>query len=121
MSIGVDLCSIARLGKIIGQYQDRFVKKIYTPEEITYCQRFHDPNPSFAVRFAAKEAFLKALGTGLREGIRWQDIAVINDDLGKPHLKITGRAAELLAGRRVELSLSHTHQNAIAFVLLQEK
>jgi holo-[acyl-carrier protein] synthase len=118
MSVGVDICEINRFGKIIEKHQERFLNKIFTLEEIRYCQRKHDPNPSFAVRFAAKEAFLKALGTGLRDGIKWREVEVKNDELGKPYLKITGRAGELLKGREVQISLSHTHQNAIAFVIL---
>ncbi len=119
MSIGVDICEIKRLGRIIEQYDKRFVNKIFTSEEIKYCRRMHDPNPSFAVRFAAKEAFLKALGTGLRDGIRWRDIEVRNDASGKPYMRITGRPAELLKGREIQVSLSHTRDNAIAFVVLK--
>jgi holo-[acyl-carrier protein] synthase len=119
MSIGVDICEIDRLRKIIEQHHERFINKIFTPEEIKYCQRKQDPAPSFAVRFAAKEALLKALGTGLRDGIRWRDMEVTNDPHGKPFLRVTGRAGELLKGRQVEVSLSHTGENAIAFVLLK--
>jgi holo-[acyl-carrier protein] synthase len=118
MSVGVDMCEIKRLGRIIDQHGDRFLNKVYTLHEILYCRKMCDPNPSFAVRFAAKEAFLKALGTGLRDGIRWHEIEIINDELGKPAMHITGRAAELLDGRQVALSMSHTRDNAIAFVLL---
>ncbi len=118
MSIGVDLCDVKRLGRIIDQYGERFVNKIFTSEEISYCRRKRDPAPSFAVRFAAKEAFLKALGTGLRDGIRWRDIEVRNDHLGKPYLRISGRPAELLNGRKIQVSLSHTHENAVAFVMI---
>ena len=118
MSIGVDMCEIKRLGRIIEQHGDRFLSKVYTTQEIRYCRKMQDPKPSFAVRFAAKEAFLKALGTGLRDGIRWREMEIINDELGKPGMHITGRAAELLDGRKVALSMSHTRENAIAFVLL---
>jgi len=119
MSVGVDICEIKRLGRIIEQHGERFLNRVYTRHEIRYCRKMHDPNPSFAVRFAAKEAFLKALGTGLRDGIRWCDMEIMNDEQGKPVMHITGRAADLLDGRQVALSMSHTRDNAIAFVLLK--
>ncbi len=81
-----------------------------------------DPSPHLAARFAAKEAFLKALGTGLRDGLSWQQIGVVRDQLGCPSLDLSGRAAELLAARgasRAHLSFSHDGDYAVATVILE--
>jgi holo-[acyl-carrier protein] synthase len=121
VSIGVDICEINRLQKIILQHQTRFLAKVFTSSEIAYCEKKVDKYPSYAARFAAKEAVLKALGTGLRLGLNWKDIEVHNDDLGKPHLKFYGKTGEVIENRKVLLSLSHTKNNAIAFVIVEGK
>jgi holo-[acyl-carrier protein] synthase len=120
-SIGVDICEINRLQRIIIKHQNRFLAKVYTPTEIAYCNKKIDKFSSFAARFAAKEAVFKALGTGLRMGINWKDIEVNNDSLGRPYLKFYGKTNEMIADRKAFLSLSHTDQNAIAFVIIEGK
>ena len=116
-SIGVDICDVLRIKKIEEEYHNRFLQKVYTTHEIQYCFSKHDKHASLAARFAAKEAFLKALGTGLRNELRWKDIEVFNDNLGKPSLRFYNHAAQLTDGQRVHLSLSHTKDNAIALSL----
>jgi holo-[acyl-carrier protein] synthase len=119
-SIGVDLCDVQRLDKIIKEHGERFVNRVYTGVEIAYCAKKFDGSAGYAARFAAKEALLKALGTGLREGITWKDMEVINDELGKPDFKFYGRIPSLIGNRRVLLSLAHTHEYAVAFVVIEE-
>ena len=117
-SIGVDICDIPRITKIIKQHKQKFLSKIFTTHEIAYCTKKVDVYPYYAARFAAKEALLKALGTGLRDGLNWKDIEVQNDSLGKPFFKFCGKTAQLLGKRSVLLSLSHGKDSAIAFVII---
>lgn len=117
-AIGVDLCEVARIEKIINQSGVRFLEKVFTENERKYCGEKHNRAECFAARFAAKEAMLKALGTGLRAGIKWKDIEVINDELGKPSFRFYNRCAENTAGCNVLLSISHTAHTAAAFVVI---
>jgi holo-[acyl-carrier protein] synthase len=119
VSIGVDLCDIPRLSKLITEHGDRFLKKVFTAGEISYCSGKVNGILNFAARFAAKEALLKALGTGLRAEMNWKDVEVLNDALGKPYFKFYGQIAEYLGERKVLLSLAHTADNALAFVLIE--
>jgi holo-[acyl-carrier protein] synthase len=120
--IGVDLIEIDRIKQAIERNGQRFVDRVYTKAEQEYCAQ----RPSFAcyaARFTAKEAFLKALGTGLRKGMRWQDIEVYTDDLGKPHVQLYGylqERAEQEKFERVHLSLSHSSAYAIAHVIIEQ-
>jgi holo-[acyl-carrier protein] synthase len=118
-SIGVDICDIKRMRDIENKFKKRFLQKIFTPAEISYCEKKYDKHSSYAGRFAAKEAFLKALGTGLRDGFLWKDIEVENDDLGKPYFKFHGQTAKVISARTVHLSISHTDKDAVAFVLIE--
>jgi holo-[acyl-carrier protein] synthase len=118
-SIGVDICDIGRLREIEEKHQNRFLQKVFTPAEILYCEKKYDKHSSYAARFAAKEACLKALGTGLRDGFLWKDIEVENDDLGKPFFKFHGQTAKVISTRHVYLSISHTDRDAIAFVIIE--
>lgn len=101
----------------------RFGTRVFTPSETAYCEaRGTAAHQSYAARFAAKEAFLKAISTGWRGRIKWQDIEVESDDNGTPSLSIRGEAARIMAERgasRVHLSLSHTAEHAMAFVILE--
>ncbi len=117
--IGTDICDIKRIARIIEQQGDRFLAKVFTKTEIEYCSNKHTKAECFAARFAAKEAFLKALGTGLRDGLRWKDMEIENDELGKPILNLYGKCAERTTGSKVLISLSHTENAAIAFVVIE--
>jgi holo-[acyl-carrier protein] synthase len=119
VSIGVDICDVKRIKNLEEKHHLKFLEKVFTPTEIQYCFKKVTKHTSLAARFAAKEAFLKALGTGLRSGLQWKEIEVENDDLGKPHLKLYGETAAIIGGRNVHLSLSHTDENAIAFVIIE--
>lgn len=118
--IGVDIVEINRFKRIIEKYGDRFLSRVFTRDEISYCQnKVNLGAPSYSVRFAAKEALFKAIGTGLRHGLTWKDIEVINDDLGKPFFKFYGKTADIISNQKVLLSLSHSLENSIAFVIIE--
>jgi len=122
IGIGIDLVSIERLRGVLDRYGARFLERVLTAEERAYCERHQDSAPPVASRFAAKEAVLKALGTGLARGIRWQDLEVRRTGQGPPTLHLTGRAAEEAAALgvdRIHLSLSHDRDTAVAMVVLE--
>jgi holo-[acyl-carrier protein] synthase len=121
---GIDIVSIERIEKMTERWGDHFLGRVYTEREISRCQRQSRPPECFAIRFAAKEAFLKAIGSGLRYGIQWTDIEVENDPAGKPFLSFHRRAKEILQNRRIErtfVTLSHDRPFAVAHVLLEGK
>jgi holo-[acyl-carrier protein] synthase len=118
-AIGVDICEVKRIETIISRYQQRILQRLYTPNEIAYCTGIKPKFQSYAARFAAKEAFLKALGTGLRGGLQWKDIEVLNDPLGKPYFRFYNKALEVIGKNQVLLSLAHTAENAVAFVMIR--
>ena len=120
--IGVDLVEIDRMERAITRSGPRLVERLYTADERAYCSAKRLPSPCFAARFACKEAFLKALGTGLRKHMRWRDIEVRRDPLGKPFLHLHGYLRERCADagiRHIHLSLSHSAGHAIAQVVLE--
>jgi len=119
---GIDIVDISRFERFVSEENVALFRRLFTSAEIDYCSARKRSAQHFALRFAAKEALLKALGTGLRDGLSWQDIEVVNDQLGKPDLKLYGRAAQLAAERGVTgcfLSLSHDGNCAIASVILE--
>lgn len=119
---GIDIVNIERIENVVKRWGDRFLERVYTDREINWCQRKAHPSECFAIRFAAKEAFLKAIGSGLRNGIQWTDIEVENDPLGRPFLLFYRRAKEVLQTSRIErthLTLSHDRPFAVAHVLLE--
>ena len=120
--IGVDLIEIERMAQAIARTGPRLIERLYTDVEQAYCRTQHLPYACYAARFAAKEALLKALGTGLREHMRWRDIEVWRDDLGKPSLRLYGYLHERCVTegiQHVHLSLSHSATCAIAQVILE--
>src|SRR5947207_15062285 len=119
--IGVDLVNIPRMRDVIDRWQDRFLRRVFTEAEIAYCRARRDPVPHFAARFAAKEAGLKALGTGLRLGMSWRELEVRRERGGPPTLVLSGRSRELARARGAErmlLALSHDGDYAIAQAML---
>lgn len=121
LGIGIDLVKNERIKELIIKYKEHFLNKVYTESEIEYCQKKAEPAVSFAARFAAKEALLKALGTGLRNS-SWQDIKVENDNLGKPVLKLTGSTkskSEKIGVKSIFLSISHEKDYSVAQVVLE--
>jgi holo-[acyl-carrier protein] synthase len=120
---GVDLCEVGRIREAIERFGEKFVRRVYTPGEIAYVERKANRFERYAARFAAKEAGMKAIGTGWRRGVRWQDFEVANLASGKPALLFHGVAAEVaekLGVRNVSLSLTHTAAQGMAFVILED-
>ena len=120
--IGVDIVKVDRIERAVERWGYRFLKRIFTPAEIERCQQRARPAQCLALRFAAKEAFAKALGLGMRKGLRWRDIEVVHDDLGKPDLLLHNQAQRLLEAveaSRTWLSLSDERESAVAVVVLE--
>ncbi|MBW2302519.1 MAG: holo-ACP synthase [Deltaproteobacteria bacterium] len=120
--IGVDLANIRRIEKVLIRWKDRFIKRVYTPEEAALCLGRPFPPSAFALRFAAKEAFSKALGLGMKKGVRWRDIEVYHAPSGKPELRLHGRSLEICRRNgieRVHLSLSDDGEYGVAMVVLE--
>jgi holo-[acyl-carrier protein] synthase len=118
--VGIDIVKIDRIRKSVQDHGDRFLEKIYTEGEIAYCRRMKNPYPSLAVRFAAKEAAIKALSP--QDSLSFRDIEVLNDEKGKPELNISGRLGEMLGEkgiRAAHLSLSHEKDYGVAFVVFE--
>lgn len=122
LGTGVDLCEVDRIRESVEKYGDRFLNRIYTPHEIAYCMRKANKYERLAARFAAKEAGMKAIGTGWSGGVRWVDFEVVNLPSGRPTLKLDGAAravAEKLGVKAVQLSLTHTVSMSLAYVILE--
>ena|SRR5436190_3672283 len=120
---GVDLAEVPRIREAIERFGDRFVKRVYTAAEIAYVERRRAGRfERYAARFAAKEAGMKAIGTGWRHGVRWQDFEVANLPSGKPTLRFHGKAAEFaerLGVKNIALSLTHTAETGLAVLTLE--
>ena len=120
---GVDLAEVPRIRASIERYGARFIERVYTPAEIAYVERKANRFERYAARFAAKEAGMKAIGTGWRRGVRWQDFEVANLPTGKPTLRLHGVAAQValrLGVKNISLSLTHTAETALAHVILED-
>jgi holo-[acyl-carrier protein] synthase len=119
---GIDIVEVPRIAKSIERFGERFLHRIYTPSEIRYCDSKANRIERYAARFAAKEAGMKALGTGMR-GVSWQGFEVGREPTGRPTMLFHGRAAEVakrLGVRRAHLSVSHTEEHAVAYVLIED-
>lgn len=123
LGTGVDLCEVDRIQKAIeSSYGKRFVERVYTPLEIAYTESKANKWERYAARFAAKEAGMKALGTGWRDGLGWHDLEVANLASGRPTLRLYRKAAEIAAKlgvTNISLSLTHTAQQGMALVILE--
>jgi holo-[acyl-carrier protein] synthase len=122
IGIGIDIVKIDRIERMMTRWGNHFLGRIFTEKEIARCQKRAHPAGCFATRFAAKEAFLKAIGWGLRNGIRWTDIEVDNDPLGRPFVSPHRRAKKALQVQEIQkalLTLSHESTYAVAYVILE--
>ena len=120
LSSGVDIIEISRIKRVLDRYAQRFLHRVYTEGEIAYCR---GRAPNLAARFAAKEATMKALGTGVR-GVGWKDIEITRRESGAPGVLLHGRAqrrAQRLGVLDIALSLSHSREYAVAFVVIQQE
>ena len=122
LGTGIDLAEVGRIRDAIARYGDRFIHRIYTAAEIAYVERKANRFERYAGRFAAKEAGMKAIGTGWKRGVRWQDFEVANLPSGRPTLRLHGEA-ERLAGKMgvksISLSITHTAELGMAHVILE--
>ncbi len=122
VGLGVDIAEVDRIEAAIKRHGAPFVERLFTPAEVSYCEQHKNRFERYAARFAAKEAAMKALGTGWRHGIRWRDIEVANEPGGKPTLRLAGVAAEFAARlgvKSISLSLTHSGNLALAQVIFE--
>ena len=120
--IGIDTVEISRFRRFLEEGNQAIIARIFCRGERDRCNVRKDAASCYAARFAAKEAFLKALGSGLRDGISWHDMEVVNNESGKPDLRLTGRAHKIFAEKGLGtafLSLSHDGGQAVAMVVLE--
>ncbi len=121
--IGVDIVNIRRMARVIDKWGIRFLQRVFTEKEITSCFQGSKSESSLTLRFAAKEAFSKAIGVGMRKGIRWQDIEIVHNTMGQPDLNLTGKARSFCHANgivRWHVSLSDDGDYGIASVVLEK-
>lgn len=112
--IGTDIIEVSRIAANIQKHGQKFLDKVFTKEEQAYCLSFRESNRNFAGRFAAKEAIVKALGTGLSHGLNWLDIEILNNQQGKPYLLLSDTFKEHFNHPKIHISISHCHEYATA-------
>lgn len=123
VGLGVDIAEVDRIEAAIRRHGDSFLRRVFTAAEITYCERHRNKAERYAGRFAAKEAAMKALGTGWRKGVRWLDIEVARNSSGKPSILLAGRAKEFatkLGVKHISLSITHSGNTALAEVVFED-
>jgi holo-[acyl-carrier protein] synthase len=123
LGMGSDLAEVDRIQQSVERYGVRFLERVYTEIERSYSMRKKNYAERLAGRFAAKEAGMKAIGTGWRRGVTWKDFEVVNEPSGKPTLKLSGaaaRIAEQMGVKRIALSITHTAAMAMAVVILED-
>lgn len=122
LGMGVDIAEVERIRGAIERHGEIFLRRIYTAAEREYCERFKNKFERYAGRFAAKEAGMKALGTGWRRGVKWVDFEVVRELGGRPTLALHGEAAKIatqMGVQRVALSITHTAEQALAQVIFE--
>ena len=122
IGLGVDIAEVGRIQAAIERHGETILRRLYTPAEREYCERFKNKYERFAGRFAAKEAAMKALGTGWRFGVRWRDIEVMREPTGKPSLRLHGVAGEFAARlgvKNISLTITHSGNLALAEVIFE--
>ena len=123
VGVGTDMVYIPRIDAIFKRWGKGFTRRVYCCDELAYCLRHRDPAQRLALRFAAKEAFVKAIGTGISGGITWRQICVVRDKTGRPSIVLSDMAAqkaEEIGVRRCHVSLTHEHEYAHAVVILED-
>ncbi|PYT56181.1 MAG: holo-[acyl-carrier-protein] synthase [Acidobacteria bacterium] len=122
IGMGVDIAEVGRIQAAIERHGEVFLRRVYTAKEREYCEQFKNRYERYAGRFAAKEAAMKALGTGWRRGVRWVDLEVVREAGGRPTLALGGEAgkiAQQLGVKHVALSITHTTAQALAQVIFE--
>ena len=121
VGIGTDIIEVERIAGVFAEYGDAFARRIFTEQERAYCESFAiDKMPHYAARFAVKEAFSKAIGTGITNGFKFKDIGIINEPGGKPSIVLQGEMLERWGSYTIHVSISHTTSNAIAVVIIED-
>jgi len=123
VGLGLDIAEIDRIAEAITRHGPAILERLYTPAEVAYCESHKNRFERYAARFAAKEAAMKALGTGWKRGVRWRDIEVSNAPGGKPTLRLEGVArtiADWLGVRNISLSITHSGNIALAEVIFEK-
>jgi holo-[acyl-carrier protein] synthase len=119
---GIDIVEVPRIAESINRFGERFIRRVFTEGEIRYCDTKANRFERYAARFAAKEAAMKALGTGWNNGVRWQDVEVVREPGRRPTIKFHGKAVEVatrLKAKNISLSITHTAEQAMASVILE--
>ncbi len=122
VGLGVDIAEVKRIEAAIARHGRGFLERLFTPAEIAYCQKHRNSAERFAGRFAAKEAAMKALGTGWARGVRWLDIEVVREPSGKPTLKLSGETraiADRLGVKNIAITITHDGNTALAQVIFE--
>ena len=122
VGLGVDLAEVRRIQAAIERRGAPFLRRVFTTKEIEYCERFKNKFERYAGRFAAKEATMKALGTGWSRGVRWVDIEVVREQTGRPTIALSGEAGKIAARlgvKHISLSITHTAAEALAQVIFE--
>jgi holo-[acyl-carrier protein] synthase len=123
VGLGVDIAEVPRIKAAIERHGEPFLRRIFTPNEVAYCERFKNKFERYAGRFAAKEATMKALGTGWNRGVRWVDLEVVREPSGRPTIALAGEAAKIAAHlgvKRISVSITHTEAQALAQVIFED-
>lgn len=121
MRIGCDIIEISRIQHFVEQHSTQLIGRVFTQREWDYCQQQANPYPSFAVRFAAKEAVAKAFGVGIGESLNWTSIEITNNSSGAPEVTLDTQSQQLLkklSANTVYISLSHSRDNALAVAII---
>lgn len=122
VGLGIDIAEVARVKAAIERHGETFLRRLYTAKEQEYCERFKNKYERYAGRFAAKEAAMKALGTGWSRGVRWVDVEVTREKGGRPTMRLAGEAAHIadrLGVKYISLSITHTADQAFAQVIFE--
>jgi len=123
VGMGIDIVEVHRIAAVIKAQKERFLRRVYTLNEVAYCEQFKNRFERYAARFAVKEAAMKALGTGWSRGVRWVDLEVVRERGGRPILTLKGEArkiAERLGVKRIAISITHTAEQALAQVIFED-
>jgi holo-[acyl-carrier protein] synthase len=119
--VGIDLVKVERIRLALERFPDRFRTRVFTAAEVAFCENLQHKTLSYAGRFAAKEAFSKALGTGLRGAIGWREIEVRDNERSRPTIAVSGRAGRILGSKKTHLSITHLEDYAAAVVVIEDQ
>jgi len=123
VGMGIDIAEVPRIRAVIEKQSERFLRRVYTADEVAYCEQFKNKYERFAGRFAVKEAAMKALGTGWSRGVRWVDVEVVRQRGGRPTVTLRGEAkniADRMGVKHIAVSITHTAEQALAQVIFED-